>query len=306
MPTIIASYAESNRTSGGELSGNVTSLGQCFTANGYQLTSVKFYLKKDGGAMTGSMFAKVYAITGSFGSTAVPTGAVLATSAGLDPNTTTGAYVLYEFFFTGANSIVLNNGTNYFVVLEHLGQTAPNAINMGYNDTGSPVGPGNLAVQVSGSWTPVANFFTCFYVYGVPVDVTVNLTGVAGSPAIGTGTVVIEGGVVPVISHATEGIRHDRKKKKVVPEIYEKIYAFDTGTYLEGVSAISETGIGTTHVGIKDQLLTCRYSVIDAQSLIHVSYETGETPMPVVCVGSGSFKTEADLYWEEIAAILGE
>ena len=83
--------------------GTVTRVAQAF-ANGVvaqNLTRARFRLKKVG-SPTGNLTVNLYSITGSFGTTAVPTGAALATSSTLDVTTLTTSYLEKELGFPEA------------------------------------------------------------------------------------------------------------------------------------------------------------------------------------------------------------
>src|SRR5262249_25971905 len=75
---------------------------QSFTGDGGQLKSVKFDLSKVG-APTGYAVAQIYAITGTFGSTAKPSGSALASSNPLDVSSLPTSFALSEFTFSGLN-----------------------------------------------------------------------------------------------------------------------------------------------------------------------------------------------------------
>jgi YD repeat-containing protein len=91
---------------------------QSFTGDGRQLKSVKFYLSKVS-APTGYAFAQIYAITGTFGSTAKPSGSALASSNLLDVSSLPTSFALSEFMFSSFNQITLQSGTHYFVSIEY-------------------------------------------------------------------------------------------------------------------------------------------------------------------------------------------
>lgn len=166
---LIHSYSETNSDTTGDLVSTVTGLGQTFTSDGSVLDSAKFYMKKESGAtLTGSINAKLYAVTGTLGSTAIPTGTALAVSDNFNPNTiTNGVYNLETFTFSGGNRYAMTNGTVYAITVEDpTPRTTPDCVAVGY-DGSSPTDPGNTVVVVSGSWSAAASDDTCFYVYGV-------------------------------------------------------------------------------------------------------------------------------------------
>ena len=169
MSVLIDSYSETNQ-SGGEALGVAGSFavanGQSFTdPDGHVLDSCQFNLRKMG-SPTGNAVAKVYAHTGTWGSSGVPSGAALAVSDAVAVSTLGTSYRLVTFEFSGANRITLAAGTHYVVTVEYSAGTAGNYIIVGY-DSSSPTHPGNKCYSNNGtSWMEVGGYDVPFYVYG--------------------------------------------------------------------------------------------------------------------------------------------
>lgn len=163
MATLCDSYSESNQSGTGSLDTNDYT-GQSFTGNGGVLQSVKFYIKKDG-SQTGTVRANIFAHSGTFGSSSVPTGSALATSASINADDLQTSLSLTTFTFTGANKITLTNGTKYVVVFEtiNVNSSFPNYVTIGW-DASSPTHDGNYAYYQSSTWY-AGTFDLCFYVY---------------------------------------------------------------------------------------------------------------------------------------------
>lgn len=174
-------------------SGN-TSGGQAFTSlQSGVLKSAKFYLYKLA-APTGSAYAKLYASSGTMGSTAKPTGAALATSNAFDVSTlsTTDA-ALKEFTFPAGTSITA--GTDYCIALEYTGGDSTNIVRLGYNFT-SETHPGNK-INYSGTWSSDSGSDVHFYVYvDGPALATVSGTLTEGSPGASTSATVTTSGTL--------------------------------------------------------------------------------------------------------------
>ncbi len=169
--TTIDSYSESNQGTFQYLgNANITGDGQAITGTGGIITRAKWFLLKTGSPV-GTLVAKVYAHSGTFGTTSVPTGAALATSEVVDVSTVTGSYSLITFEFSGANRIALANGTNYVVTIEYDGNggnanDASNYIRVGADIT-SPTHAGIATNKGSGTWAASAGADYCFYVQTV-------------------------------------------------------------------------------------------------------------------------------------------
>ena len=161
---LIDSYSEANRDSETKLyNGSWIKTAQSFTAIGAKLTSCKLHLSKLG-SPTGNAVAILYAHSGTFGTSSVPTGAALATSGNLDVATLTTSFQLITLTFTCAQQYGLLGGTKYCISLEYSGGNVSNALNGGRDDT-SPTHAGNIANYAS-SWIAYSANDLCFYVYG--------------------------------------------------------------------------------------------------------------------------------------------
>jgi len=165
MATLIDSYSESNQTISANIYSSQPENAQIFQCGveGYRITKATFYLQKNG-SPTGNCRAKLYAITGTVGSTAVPTGSALAVSGDVDVTTLSGSHSLIDFTFTGANNYKLANGQAYAISFEYTGGDGSNSVYVGLDNT-SPSHAGNRAYYFGG-WTPTDAQDGCFYVYG--------------------------------------------------------------------------------------------------------------------------------------------
>ena len=166
--SVADSYSEINQSAYiGMYSGITISRGQAFAGADGVLDSCKFYLFKTG-SPTGIMVAKIYALTGTFGSTATPAGSALAVSNPVDvtilledvPN-----YQLITYTFSDANRITLETGTNYLVCLEYLGGDGANRVEQLVDNTAHSH-PGNYAYTTNLiNWFAGTSFDVIFYVY---------------------------------------------------------------------------------------------------------------------------------------------
>lgn len=117
--SLIDSYSDGgNAQFLGKLAGNTIKRGQSFNCSGVVvLNSVKVSLRKYG-SPTGNIYIRIYAHSGSYGSSSIPTGSVLATS---DPVSASSlsAYPTYSdntFTFSGSNKITLEETRYCFLV----------------------------------------------------------------------------------------------------------------------------------------------------------------------------------------------
>lgn len=154
--------------------GNGTLIGQAqiFTngVNAQYATRVHFRLKKTG-TPTGNAVAKIYAISGSKGTTGIPTAGALATSENFDVSKLTTSYLEKELAFTTQFKMVAS--TNYAITLEYSGGSAGNYVQV--EGAASGTHSGNNASLTGATWTPAATADLWFGVYAAP-----ELYGVAG------------------------------------------------------------------------------------------------------------------------------
>ena len=160
---LVDSYSETNRDAARVLrGGGATGAAQSFTAILGSLSSCKWYLKKYGNP-TGNAIAYLYAHSGTYGTSSVPTGTALATSDSFDVSTLTTSYQLITLTFTGAQQYQLINGTYYCIAIVYSGGDGSNYINVG-TDASSPTHSGNCSEYVS-AWGAISGADAVFYVY---------------------------------------------------------------------------------------------------------------------------------------------
>jgi hypothetical protein len=171
VPDIVDSYSESNKDSSENIySGNYPASGQSFTGDGGVLNSAEFLLGKNG-SPTGSCYAKIYAHTGTYGTSSIPTGSPIAVSDAFNVANITGDYFsglsLEKFIFSGENKITLVDGTKYVVVFEYSGGDSSNYVFIGLVglDSSSPTASGNKCYYYDESWGYESDNDLCFYVY---------------------------------------------------------------------------------------------------------------------------------------------
>jgi len=97
--------------------GQIERFGQSFEGDGNKLYSATFNLAKTG-SPTGNAYVKIYAHSGTFGTSSVPTGEPLAVSDAFDVSTLSGSQTYTEILFSGANRITLEDGTYYCVIFD--------------------------------------------------------------------------------------------------------------------------------------------------------------------------------------------
>jgi hypothetical protein len=148
----IDSYDFANADAAGQMyNGSTTARGQSVTGDGGKITSIKLRPSKTG-SPTGNAVVKIYAHSGTFGTSSVPTGSALATSDNLNVSTLSTSAATVEIAFSGANQYQTVNSTKYVFALEYTGGDASNYILLDV-DTSSPAHSGNAIAFFGGSWS---------------------------------------------------------------------------------------------------------------------------------------------------------
>lgn len=176
MATLLDSYPESNADPGeGSIRyTGVLKVGQSFEGNGKTLDSAKFFIRKNGNP-PGNVVVEVFAHSGTYGSSSVGTGSVLATSDVVSASSLPSSLGLVEFLFSEAQRILLENGTQYVIVVSYsdVGSDISNDLRYVW-DASSPSHAGNyLYYSEGGGWGYIAGRDLPFYVY---VDSTTSKT----------------------------------------------------------------------------------------------------------------------------------
>jgi len=154
-------YVSANTNAYGALDITGAALFQSFTGNGTAITGADFFMYK-AGTPSNSATVKIYAHSGTYGTSSVPTGAVLATSDGVVGTTVLTSARRVFFPFTGANQITLTNGTYYCAVITYDGD-GTNKLLVGH-DTTSPTHSGNKGYYFGG-WNAQSTQDMVFGIY---------------------------------------------------------------------------------------------------------------------------------------------
>ena len=187
MAILIDSYAASNYDYDGSTSGN--SRGQTFMSPSYevQLTAVRFYLNRSSSLYAGSARAKLFAMTGVFGASGVPTGAALAVSSEVARNALpveTSAWVQFDF----PAPYTLQPNTPYCIALDADAVTSSFRVGI---DASSPSHPGNYFDNTGSSWAANTGRDLIFEVYGSSSSGGTVVEGAAS--LTGSGSVFVSG-----------------------------------------------------------------------------------------------------------------
>jgi len=148
--------------------GNATVIGQAQSfvngVNAQYLTRVRVKMKKTG-SPTGNLTAKLYAHSGTFGTSSIPTAAALATSVNFDVSKLTTAYIEYEIAFLTQFEMLAS--TNYTITFEKAVGDGSNYVQIqGLAATGTHTG--NRSQLVVATWTATAADDLYFKVYASP------------------------------------------------------------------------------------------------------------------------------------------
>ena len=109
-------------------------IGQTFTGNGEHIKNVIFSMYTNT-ATTGNIVCYIYAHSGTWGSTGLPTGSPVATSDAIVVTSFAG-----NFTFTGAQCVQLVNGTHYVAIAYYAQLTGVQVLLLYKNNTGAHAG----------------------------------------------------------------------------------------------------------------------------------------------------------------------
>lgn len=237
---LIASYdvAPSGVT---DIGGSKTlkSVASNFLGEATKITSCKFKVQKSG-APTGSVYAKLYAITGTPGSTGKPTGSALATSDAVDVSTLTGAFQI--FTFSGAEQYTMSAATYYEIAVEYTGGDGGSFVQVAYK-AAVPGTNGAEQATADSSWAAKNNLTYLYYVYGLDVPGTVTTqacSDVTNNSATLNGTITSTGGEATAVTRRgfcyKVGTTGDPTTSDSV--IYDD-GAFGVGAYTESLTGLT-------------------------------------------------------------------
>lgn len=134
-------------SSGKSLNDVTSAVSQSFTGTAGRLSMVRVRMVKVGSA-TGNAVAKLYAHSGTYGTSSVPTGAALAESEAVDVSGIGGSYEDVEFDF--GDRYLLSASTYYCIVIEYNDGTSSDYVNIQYDSSGAH--GGNQAAYTT-SWS---------------------------------------------------------------------------------------------------------------------------------------------------------
>ncbi len=120
---------------------------------------------KTNGSPSGSFQFLIYAHSGIYGTSSVPTGAALATSDTVLVSSLTSSYATYTVYFTGANAISVTSGTQYVLTCNYSATSYPNAI---FFKNKTPSFHGGNQCYFAGSWNALSAYDMVFDLEGVP------------------------------------------------------------------------------------------------------------------------------------------
>lgn len=162
MTVYLCDQSTSNNSGTAIANNAATAKSQSFTGNGEVIYSAKFLLKK---ILTpsGSIYARLYAHSGTFGTSSVPTGSALASSAAVD-GSTIGTSDFEWVTFTFTDGPILTDGTRYVIAVDVGGTSSAVSSSRWEAAVGTGHG-GNYASKTSGTWTVDDDIDTAFEVY---------------------------------------------------------------------------------------------------------------------------------------------
>jgi len=118
---------------------------------------------KSNGTISGSFTFAIYAHSGTYGSSSIPSGSALATSDSFNTSGVSSSYASKTIVFSGANQIIMTSGERYVFVCTYSNTSWPNALLM-QNKTPSFYS-GNQSYN-SGGWNALSGYDMAFDLQG--------------------------------------------------------------------------------------------------------------------------------------------
>jgi len=213
---------------------------------------------------SGNVYVKIYAHSGSYGSSSLPTGSPLATSTAINASTFSSTTTVTSFYFTGANQILLNAGTAYVFVLESAAGDASNYVKVEGDYITHSYG-GNAGVYAGSSWSALSTIDLCFYIYGNYTNDTsrnyyyYERSGVGGESYSSTK-------VMPFSVYASDGsttVQYNSKDpSNILKDIVDK-YRFLGGTINYSIDSIDLTGTSVSYTFNTNTILEAVSKIVE-------------------------------------------
>lgn len=171
MAVTLDSYSEANQSEIQNLDSTFIKWGQSFTTPNdgisYSLDSCDIYMKKHTGhAPTGTIYARLYSHSGTYGSTSVGNTLLATSTNNVDASAMSTTFALINFTFD--NTLILTPNTNYVIAVTSDDHNADDT-DVGFDST-SPSHGGNGMYHAAGAWTEQPTRDLCFYVYGLATE----------------------------------------------------------------------------------------------------------------------------------------
>jgi hypothetical protein len=133
---------------------------------GSKLKEVSFWMAKTG-TPTSTLTAKLYAHSGTFGTSSIPTGAALATSDPISASVVSTTQGWIKFTFSGAQQYTMADNTDYVIAVEISGATSNSTNFVAVYSNASNTYPGNWASWSGSAWTATATTDIAFKLYTI-------------------------------------------------------------------------------------------------------------------------------------------
>jgi len=133
---------------------------------GAKLKEVSFWMAKTG-TPTSTLTAKLYAHSGTFGTSSVPTGTALATSDPISASVVSTTQGWIKFTFSGAQQYTMADNTEYVIAVEISGATSNSTNFVSVYSATNSLYPGNWASWSGSTWTATATNDLAFKLYTI-------------------------------------------------------------------------------------------------------------------------------------------
>lgn len=225
------------------LNGTIKSVTQSFhLPNEATLDTLYMYCGKTG-SPTGSLYVKIYAHSGTYGTSSVPIGSALATSDAKDVSTIpSSGYSSSLLAFTGENRITLESDTDYIYSVEYTGDVS-NYVRVLVTNSTSATHSGNYSSSTDlSSWTADSTKDLRFSVYGVSQHILSQASGTVDGEYLDISHSNATGGATWRAFNSTDSGNNTGWlwSAQTTPAVIDMTFTLPTPTITEGI------GVSTT------------------------------------------------------------
>jgi hypothetical protein len=273
------------------ISSTTPAAGQSFTTGGAgNLAVVSFNLRRNS-TQTGTVCAKIYAHSGTFGTSSVPTGAALATSASIDISLISNAsFNQVNFQFNTGGMVALSGATNYVAVVELTSTGGSGGVTV--QTDASPAHAGNGSTYNGSTWAVYATGDLAFAVH-VGSKIILNIAGGGSTPTVRNTL----GCTTEINNAVTLSVTVKNASGVAIQNARVAIYKSSDNTLILNSLTDASGVVSTAYAYVGDESIYVRVRKTSTGTTRYVNNDSSGT------ITSGGFSSTVTLLTDTIAAV---